>query len=1504
MKLSGFPGGRDAESRRPWGLPGRRAVSLIGAASTVLAGAVLAQAPSAAADSPCADGSTPALLSSVTCNAAGNYTLTVPGGTTDVDVDAIGGGGGAGYPARSHIGGNAAEVTGNLTLPAGTAYLYVIVGTGGSGDNHGSGIGGGASAVLAEDSGHNLIAKLVVAGAGGSGAYNGDGGNAGSAGTSENTSLSNAGTPGIGATGGAGGTGNYAAGSAGGTNNPSALTVAAGGNGGGVPGGAYGGGGGGGYGGGGGGGGGTSGVLTRNVAGGGGGSSLASAYLGAAAISVKSGTGGVQLPGLVAGDGATGTVTLTFNGLATPGTPTGVTATPGDGKASVSFTAPGDNGSPITSYTVTASPGGTTKTCPGSPCVIGGLTDGTSYTFTVHATNANGDSAESSASNAVTPAMVPGAPTGVSATAGDAQASVSFTAPASNGGASITSYTVTSSPGGITTTCPGSPCTVGYLDNGTSYTFTVHATNGIGDGPESAASAAVTPVGVPNGPGDVTLTPGDERFTASFPVPDANGAPITGYQVSLDGGQTWQTLDATSANGTVTGTVTGLMNGVTYSVQLRAVNYAGTGWASKAQDVTPASKPGAPTGAVATAGDGQASVSFTAPYSDGGAVISSYTVTASPGGASATCPGSPCTVTGLDNGTTYTFTVRATNDIGDSPESAASAAVTPVGPPSVPTDVTFTPGNERIDVSFPVPGDGGSAIAGYQYTLDGGQTWSTLNAAVANGKVTGTVTELVNGTTYAVRVRAVNANGPGDASDAQSVTPATVPHAPTGVTAQRGDHSISVSFTVPDSNGGAPVTSYRVTTSPGGKTAVCGSTPCVVDGLTNGTSYTVTVAATNDVGTSVESAASNPVTPASVPDVPTDLVVQPGNQQAVLTFGRADNNGSPITGYEYSLGSEGTWQTLTTTGSGTLTGTVTGLTNGTEYKISVRAVNAVGAGLPAKPVRVTPAAVADAPKDVHAMGDDGKAVVYFTAPASDGGSAITSYTATASPGGASVTCPGSPCTVPGLKNGTAYTFTVHATNKAGDSPESAASQPITPAGAPIAPAKPTLEKATATSVTVSFPPADDNGLQILKYQYSTDGGDTWTTLDTQQHGDRLVATVTGLQPGTGYKLVVRALNEMGTSDPSPAVAVATTPAAVTVPAAKAGVSSVLVSWPRTQGDDATTGYTVYASPGKATCSTSSRTDTSCVIGATAGVRYRYVVVAHSAGGDAVPSAASAPAVASAPKVPAATPAKATKRLTTPSGALHSVRPGQRVTLVGTGFLPRSSVTLVVYGKHGTVLRKVVTDAKGAFRAAVRSPKSADVRRETFVALGVTNAGSTRAIRMPVSVAQSTGWFTDPMTKAQRRHLATVPAHPSSARGKARMTKAWERTHGGKLAVPVTKARGHQLTKGQAVQLTGLFAFDSARLSAKGRQMVRTLAHSLKSAHGITCEGYADYAGPASRAQRLSVDRARVVCAALRHYHPGLHVKTVGYGNTRPVVIGGTRGERAANRRVDVLVPKG
>lgn len=521
------------------GRPTRRGITLAAAALLIAGTTTLFGATSAsAASSACTEGSTPAANTPVTCTTPGNVTLTVPAGVSSVDLEAIGAGGGAGYPSRAHVGGDAARVTGVLTLPADTAFLYVIVGAGGGGNNTGRGFGGGGSGVFALDSAHQLIAKVAIAGAGGGGAHTGDGGDAGSAGTSENVALAQPGLPGLGSDGGFGGLGNYAPGAVGATDDPSTLTLAAGGAGGNYPNGTVGGSGGGGYGGGGGGAAGSQGILNVYAGGGGGGSSLASAYLGNPAITIASNTGGVQLPGLTAGDGADGAVTLTFHAAAVPGTPTDATATATNAQASVSFTAPTDDGgSPITSYTVTSSPGSHSATCSASPCTVTGLTNGTAYRFAVTATNAAGTSDASALSTPVIPSTTPGAPRNTSVVFGDASAVVSWDAPSDDGGSPILGYTVVSDADRTTTACSASPCTVTGLTNGEPYSFHVIARNAVGASSVSVSSTSGTPTAVVVPSPGTTPTPPGTKPTAPEATPTApeTETPPTGSALARSG---------------------------------------------------------------------------------------------------------------------------------------------------------------------------------------------------------------------------------------------------------------------------------------------------------------------------------------------------------------------------------------------------------------------------------------------------------------------------------------------------------------------------------------------------------------------------------------------------------------------------------------------------------------------------------------------------------------------------------------------------------------------------------------------------------------------------------------------------------------------------------------------------------------------------------------------------------------------------------------------------------
>jgi hypothetical protein len=153
-----------------------------------------------------------------------------------------------------------------------------------------------------------------------------------------------------------------------------------------------------------------------------------------------------------------------------------------------------NGGSAIVSYTVTFSPGNISATGITSPITVTGLTNGTIYSYTVVATTSYGAGAVGNGGR-VTPLTTPGAPSISAVTAGVGLAKVTFVAPSNNGGSPVTSYTVTSTPGGFTGTGVNTnPITITGLTNGTAYTFKVTATNAAGSGVPSSASNAVTPI--------------------------------------------------------------------------------------------------------------------------------------------------------------------------------------------------------------------------------------------------------------------------------------------------------------------------------------------------------------------------------------------------------------------------------------------------------------------------------------------------------------------------------------------------------------------------------------------------------------------------------------------------------------------------------------------------------------------------------------------------------------------------------------------------------------------------------------------------------------------------------------------------------------------------------------------------------------------------------------------------------------------------------------------------
>jgi hypothetical protein len=665
-----------------------------------------------------------------------------------------------------------------------------------------------------------------------------------------------------------------------------------------------------------------------------------------------------------------------------------VLASASNGAAAVQWSPVDDNGSPNLGYVVVADPGGMAiDVGPATlTATFTGLENGTAYTFSVQAHNANGDSLPSDPSPDVVPEGQVGAPTDVTADEVPLANAVhvAWTTPELNG-QTDPEFTVTLSPGGYTKTVAFSrdnpddandSADVGTeASNETTLTnipvgvYTAAVTVIGQDGTEET-SAASDPVSVngalPAAPNTLTATPGDTQVDLTWPPAAGNGSPITDYEVVNQNDGSVQYVEGSDTSTTISG----LTNGILYTFEIFASNELGQSPTSTTANATPfdagnmaAVNATTPSNVRATRGDQSARLTWTPPkvFVAG---TTKYRITSHPkAGSSRTwdVPSSPATVSGLTNGVPVSFTIAtlgASTGAGDvtGPESNSSNKVTPAGLPGPASHVSATGADSSARVIWDRANPNGESIRDYVVRI-----YTASGSYVGQRKVGSSpqqIRSLSNGSSYYFTVQAENAVGAGAiSSNSPTVLVAGAPTAPTNVTANQSGTSTQalVSWTA-SSPRGVAINGYVITSEPGGRSASVSatSTSGTVNGLRYGVAYTFTVRADSSRGKS-PAGTSDDLVLSAAPDAPTRVQATAGDKRVTITWAAGSPNGSRLTGFTIAANPPyNISRTIDDPDARSVT--IGGLTNGSPYTFYVSETNRRGNSTATPSNSVTPKA--------------------------------------------------------------------------------------------------------------------------------------------------------------------------------------------------------------------------------------------------------------------------------------------------------------------------------------------------------------------------------------------------------------------------------------------------------------------------------------------------------------------------------------------------------------------
>ena len=793
-------------------------------------------------------------------------------------------------------------------------------------------------------------------------------------------------------------------------------------------------------------------------------------------------------------------VTATPLPPAVPANVTDVIASAGDGQAILSWSAPADGGSSILDYAIDYRMIGDSVWIPfvhtastATVATIANLTDGTAYEFRVRAINSVGTGGDSNIPGATPAAVSNSVPLTISNLA--LWLDGSDVATITQAGGAVTQVDDKSGNGNSATASgSASPLFVGGAQNGLSVLRFDGASNFLSIG-NSITYKTVFVVAKFNGStfsdyngligdsdaghvldgnnGTTNIAKGISDLDSAFRdgVQAAgtgsgnNFAPINEYWIGsfdINAGQT----DATSTIGAIGGGATRKWHGdigevIVYDRILSTFErqtieaYLGNKWGI-AVPVTVPVAPSAPTIGAVTAADGQVSVAFSPPTSNGGSAITGYTVTSDPDGITATGSTSPVVVSGLTNGKSYTFTVTATNDAGTSPPSASSASIAPV-PLALFDDFTGTTINTGKWMEVDPAGSGGTAgnvqqngTLSIANSYDGSAWGRTALYSLQNFSANSLdISSAINtGSSALIGYGDYNFS---DASSNAYLLYITGPNSQILALTWSGGVYQSLSCGTD-----TPGATYEMKIISGGFQVYKNNTLlCTMNTTTQITDKPIFMESATAASTFDNVSVIGSATVISAPDAPIIGNAVAGNNQATVSFTPpVSNGGSVINNYTATSIPDG----IVATGSSSPI-IVTGLTNDKDYTFTVTAQNGIGTSLPSDQSNsVTPHFIFLNPPlqvtDLFATGVNGQALLSWTAPDDGGDSAIFDYLIEYKLSAddqwqtfAHSQSASTKAIVTGLTDGSSYDFRVSAINGGG---AGASSDPVSATPKPIA----------------------------------------------------------------------------------------------------------------------------------------------------------------------------------------------------------------------------------------------------------------------------------------------------------------------------------------------------------------------------------------------------------------------------------------------------------------------